>query len=178
VFLAKLSASRWLIVEVARMYWASGIKPAAHTWSPSSILKGRSDTSGSSSEALSSTVAGKGPVQQAFTLASSFFKVLLSSLASFRHLMQHLDEHWDISTFPVFQSTSGLCSCNQVCPKIRFWLLRPVMQNRALSECLLYRRMSSATSVIAPAVLAVPSTFRTGIGVESFLVGIWFDLTS
>ena len=46
------------------------------------------------------------------------------------------------------------------------------MQNRALSECPLYRRMSSATSVIAPAVLAVPSTFRTGIGVESFLVGI------
>ena len=50
------------------------------------------------------------------------------------------------------------------------------MLNRALSECPLYLRMSSATSVIAPDVFAVPSTLRTRIGAESFLVGIWFDL--
>ena len=132
MFLAKLSTSRWLIIEVAQMYCASGIKPAAHTWSPSSMSKGRSDAGGLSVEASSSAVVGKGLVRQAFILASSFFRAFLSSLVQFQHPLQHLGKHQDISTLPVFQSTSRLWSCNQVCPKIRFWLPRPVTQNHKI----------------------------------------------
>src|ERR1700682_3244888 len=110
-------------------------------------------------------------------LASSFFASLLSSLTSVQQPLQHLGEQRDISTFPVCQSTSGLCSFNQVCPRIIFCLPSPVTEKSALSECPLYRSMSSATSEIEPAVLAVPSTLNTGTTIDSFFVGIWLDFT-
>src|ERR1700676_1700477 len=118
---------------------------------------------GSSSDVsdVSSEAVGKGPARQAFTLAASFFASLFSSLASVRQPLQHLGEHRDISTFPVLQSTSGLWSFNQVCPRIMLCFPSPVTENKALSECLSYRNRSSATSEIAPSWLADPSTLYT-----------------
>ena len=158
------------------MHSASGRSPVVQTRSPSSKSKGILDVGGSLS-GVSSAAFGKGPAQQALTLAASLFASFLSSLASVRQPLQRLGEQCDISTFPVLQSTSGLWSFNQVCPRIRFCLLRPVTENRALSECPLYRSRSSATSEIEPPTLALPSTLYTGIGRDSFLVRIWLDFT-
>ncbi len=110
--------------------------------SPSSMSKGMSEAvslqSAESSSSTSSTVARKEPEQQAFILAASFLRICLSSLASVQHLLQHLGEKRDISTLPVLQSTSRLCSFNQVCLRMRFCFPNSVTQNRALSVCSCY----------------------------------------
>jgi len=96
---------------------------------------------------------------------------------NFQQPLQHLGEQRDISTFPVCQFTSGLCSLNQVCPRIMCCFPSPVTKNKALSECPLYLSISSATSEIELAVLAVPSTLNTGTATDSFVVGIWLHFT-
>jgi len=133
VFLEKLSTSHWLMVDVTLIYCASGSSPVAHTRSPSSKLKGKSEACGSSSDASFNEV-GKGPVQQALMLASFFFEFRLSVRILSLHPIQHLRRHRVISTLPVLQSISGLCSLNQVMPSIMFCLPRLVTENSARSE--------------------------------------------
>jgi hypothetical protein len=158
------------------MYWASGSNPIAHTRSPSSKSKGKSEIGGSSSE-VSSDGSGNGPVRQALMPTSSFLELRLSVRSSFLHPTQHLGRHRVISTFPVLQSISGLCSLSQVIPSIIFCLPRLVTENKARSECLSYRMINSTTSKILLASFAVPSTLNTGIGRESFLVRSQLDFT-
>src|SRR6202795_4274829 len=49
------------------------------------------------------------------------------------------------------------------------------MANRARSVCLLYRRVTSAISDIAPASFGVPSTLKTGMGLRKERVGMLFS---
>jgi hypothetical protein len=112
----------------------------------------------------------KGPVRQALMLASSFFRFRLSVLTSSLHPMQQRGRQQVISTLPVLQSISGLCSLSQVIPRIRFCLPKPVTANNARSECFSYRMMSSTTSDMQPASFGVPSTLKTGITRKSFFV--------
>ncbi len=172
VCLEKLSASCWLMVEVAWMYCTSGNRPVAHTRSPSSKSNGRSVTGCSSSDWLeaSSVISGKGLVLQVLMLASSFFRFRLSVRTLSLHPMQQRGRHRVISTFPVLQSILGLCSLSQVIPRIRFCLPRPVTANKARSECFSYRTISSTTSDMQPASFGVLSTLKTGITLESFFV--------
>ena len=55
-------------------------------------------------------------------------------------------------------------------------LPRPVTAKKAHSEWFLYRRTNSTTSVTEPASLGVPSTLRTGIGLERVRVERQFAL--
>ena len=154
------------------MYCASGSSPVAHTQSPSSKSNRRSEVCSSSSVASSNEV-GKGPVRQALMLASSFFEFCLSFQISSLHPIQHLGRHRVISTLPVLQSISGLCSLSQVIPSIMFCLPRLVTENSACSECFSYWMINSTTSDMLPASFAV----KTGMVQESFFVGSQLDFT-
>src|SRR4051794_6233811 len=75
-----------------------------------------------------------------------------------------------METSPVFQSISGLCFTNQVCPTITSVDPRLHTENMAHSVWSLYRSRQSYSSLQLPPSFGVPSMLYTGIARSSFLV--------
>ena len=153
------------MVEAAQISSGGGCRPVANIQSPSSI-----SASVSSSSSSSWSRSGIFPSEQSAIRRAWIFRSLLSSRISSLQPEQHLLEQQDILTSPVTQLMSGLCFRNRVWPIITFCLPKLVTAKNTCSAWFRYRRFSSTTSVIDHASLGVPSTLRTGIGLESALV--------
>lgn len=108
-------------------------------------------------------------MQQLWILAASAIRVFDASFASHWQVRQWLGQQL-ILTSSVFQSTSGLCLCNQVSPKIVSCFPRLVTVNIAHSEWSQYRNTMSMTSRMLPASFCEPSMWYTGISWLNCLV--------
>ena len=108
-----------------------GIRPVEKIRSPSLMETGSSSgsvMSGPESSSESWSTSGKGPNKHASILLDSALRIIRSWWSSSRQPEQLPGGHRVIWTFPMLQSISGLCLCNQECPSINFCLPRLVTQ--------------------------------------------------